>query len=136
MRLVIDTNILWISIPRNSPSNWLIQDLLNQKFTLCVTTDILEEYEEIIERFLGAKAAQNFMDFLEVLPNIEKVTKHIRWRLITKDPDDNKFVDCYLWGNANHLITHDKHFNVLKSIDFPKVNVISLDEFQSLLKNS
>ena len=51
MKVVLDTNVLWISIPRFSPSNWLIQDLLNQKYTLCVTTDILEEYEEIIERF-------------------------------------------------------------------------------------
>ena len=100
MRIVLDTNILWISIPRFSPSNWLIQDLLNQRYTLCVTTDILEEYEEIIERFLGVETAQNFMEFLNTLPNIEKVTKHIRWQLITDDPDDNKFADCYLWGNA------------------------------------
>ena len=88
MRVVLDTNVLWISIPRYSPSNWLIRDLLNQEYTLCVTTDILEEYEEIIERFLGAKTAQNFMDFLEVLPNVEKITRHIRWQLITNDPDD------------------------------------------------
>ena len=53
MRIVLDTNILWISIPNSSPSNWLIHDLLAQRYTLCVTTDILEEYEEIIERFLG-----------------------------------------------------------------------------------
>ena len=60
MRIVLDTNILWISIPNSSPSNWLIRDLLAQRYTLCVTTDILEEYEEIIERFLGSETAQNF----------------------------------------------------------------------------
>ena len=133
MKVVLDTNVLWISIPRFSPSNWLIQDLLNQKYTLCVTTDILEEYEEIIERFLGATAAQNFMEALEVLPNVEKVTKHIRWQLITADPDDDKFADCYLWGNAYHLVTHDKHFKTLKERIFPKVDVIKLDEFKTLL---
>ena len=133
MRVVLDTNVLWISIPRSSPSNWLIRDLLNQQYTLCVTTDILEEYEEIIERFLGSRTAQNFMEFLEVLPNVEKITKHIRWQLITADPDDDKFADGYLWGNANHLVTHDKHFNVLKKRVFPKVNVIKLDEFRTIL---
>ena len=103
MRIVLDTNILWISIPPSSPSNWLVRDLLNRKYTLCVTTDILEEYEEIIEKFLGVKTSQNFMEFFDALPNIEKVTKHIRWQLITQDPDDDKFADCYLWGNANYL---------------------------------
>ena len=133
MRIVLDTNILWISIPRSSPSNWLIQDLLNQRYTLCVTTDILEEYEEIIERFLGVETAQNFMEFLNTLPNIEKVTKHIRWQLITDDPDDDKFADCYLWGNAYHLVTHDKHFNILKTRAFPRVNVIKLNEFKKIM---
>ena len=133
MRVVLDTNVLWISIPRYSPSNWLIRDLLNQEYTLCVTTDILEEYEEIIERFLGAKTAQNFMDFLEVLPNVEKITRHIRWQLITNDPDDDKFADCYLWGNCNYLVTEDKHFKVLRKRVFPKIDVVKLDKFRAIL---
>ncbi len=134
MKVVLDTNVLWISIPRYSPSNWLIQDLLKQKYTLCVTTDILNEYAEIIERFLGAETANSFMDFLEVLPNVVTVTKHIRWQLITQDPDDDKFADCYLWGNALHLVTHDKHFNVLKKQPFPKIDVISLEKFKEILE--
>ena len=72
------------------------------------------------------------MEFLEILPNVKKVTKHIRWRLVINDPDDDKFVDCYLWGNANYLVTHDKHFNGLKKHTFPKVNVKSLEEFREL----
>ena len=113
--------------------SWIVRDLLNRAFTLCVTTDILEEYEEIIERFLGAETARNFMDFLETLPNVNYVTKHIRWQLITHDPDDDKFADCYLWGNAHYLVTQDKHFNVLKQRDFPKINVINLEEFTKLM---
>ena len=133
MRIVIDTNILWISIPRSSPSNWIIRALLNKEFTLCVTTDILEEYEEIIERFLGHETAHNFMDFLETIDNVDKITKYIRWQLITQNPDDDKFADCYLWGNASYLVTHDKHFNVLKKRVFPKVNVINLEKFKEIM---
>ena len=133
MKVVIDTNILWISIPSSSPTNWIIQDLFNQKFSICVTTDILNEYEEIIARFLVTETAQNFMEFLNILPNVEKVTKHIRWQLITHDPDDDKFSDCYLWGNASYLITHDKHFNILKNRNFPKVNVVTLNDFKKII---
>lgn len=73
------------------------------------------------------------MEFLDALPNVEKVTKHIRWQLITHDPDDDKFADCYLWGNAYHLVTHDKHFNVLKKLAFPTIDVVSLGQFKKIM---
>jgi hypothetical protein len=36
-------------------------------------------------------------------------------------------------AGADYLITHDKHFSVLNSVPFPKVNVVRLDEFQVML---
>ena len=47
--------------------------------------------------------------------------------------NDNKFVNCALWGNAHYLVSNDKHFRVLKHIDFPKIDVLVIDEFMALL---
>ena len=49
--------------------------------------------------------------------------------LISVDPDDNKFVDCAVAANAKFVVTDDGHFDLLKQIDFPKVNIIGLDDF-------
>ena len=49
------------------------------------------------------------------------------------DPDDNKFVDCAVSANADYIVTNDRHFNVLKGIYFPQVNVIDIDTFKRLL---
>lgn len=57
---------------------------------------------------------------------------YFNWQLITKDPDDDKFVDCAFAGNVDYLITQDKHFNILKRIDFPKINIIRLEDFQEI----
>jgi predicted nucleic acid-binding protein len=54
--------------------------------------------------------------------------------LIYVDEDDNKFVDCAVAANADFILTSDKHFRVLKDIPFPKVKVISLEEFEKLIK--
>lgn len=32
------------------------------------------------------------------------------------DPDDNKFIDCYVAAYADYLVTNDNHFNVLQQI--------------------
>ena len=44
-----------------------------------------------------------------------------------------KFVDCAISFNTNGIVTQDKHFNILKTIDFPKVNLISVVEFKQML---
>jgi predicted nucleic acid-binding protein len=53
--------------------------------------------------------------------------------LITADTDDNKFVDCAFAANADYIITNDSHFNVLKTIDFPSIPTLRLEEFKTLL---
>lgn len=134
MKLVIDTNIFWVSVSRRSTTNWLFQDLIAGKFTLCVTTDILNEYAEILGLKMGQKTADSVMKVLEYLPNVEYITKYFNWKLITNDYDDNKFADCAVACNANFLATNDKHFNILKKIEFPKINVINLEELAIILK--
>ncbi len=52
--------------------------------------------------------------------------------MIQSDPDDNKFVDCAVAGNVDFLVTNDKHYNILKTIGFPPINVISLEEFEEI----
>ena len=56
------------------------------------------------------------------------------FHLIEADPDDNKFVDCAICGNAELIVTNDAHFNVLKSIGFPIVEVKSIQEFVAELQ--
>ena len=74
------------------------------------------------------------MELLDILPNVEYITKYYRWELIEQDYDDNKFADCAIAYNAHYLTTNDKHFNILKRIAFPKVNVINVDEFKVLIE--
>ena len=53
--------------------------------------------------------------------------------LIEADADDNKFVDCAIAADAEYIVTNDTHFNILKHIDWPTLNVISIKEFAKQL---
>ncbi|MBR6330753.1 MAG: nucleotide-binding protein, partial [Bacteroidales bacterium] len=65
---------------------------------------------------------------------VEFVDPQFHLGLITSDPDDNKFVDCAFASNATFIVSNDKHFNVLQTIDFPRINVLKIQEFLALLK--
>ena len=107
--------------------------MLKGSFDLYLSSDILQEYEEIIGNRLSKAAADAVLETLENLSNVHYTDVYYRWQLITADPDDDKFVDCAIAGGCDYIVTNDRHFNVLKVIDFPPVKVINLEEFKTLL---
>ncbi len=133
MKVLIDTNCLLVAIPRKSPFRWLYDSIKKGDFILAVSTEILNEYAEIIEQFYSASLAENVLNVIINLPNVERVTVFYKWKAITEDTDDNKFVDCAVACGADYLITHDRHFKVLEMRDFPKVRTITIDEFKTKL---
>lgn len=60
---------------------------------------------------------------------------YVHFSLIEADPDDNKFVDCAVAADAEYIVTNDSHFNVLKKIDWPKISIITIEDFASQIAN-
>ena len=60
------------------------------------------------------------------------VNTYFDFKLITQDPDDNKFVNCAITAGARFIVTEDAHFKVLKRITFPKVDVINMDDYLAI----
>lgn len=134
LRLVIDTNVLLVSISTRSSLRWIFDLLLEGKYQLCVTTDMLVEYAEIIGDHMGAPAAENALGLIENLPNVKLITTYYQFHLLG-DQDDNKFVDCAIAAGADFIITHDKDFKSLEKIAFPKIEVINTIQLKALLQN-
>jgi uncharacterized protein len=133
MRIVIDTNCLLVSIPKFSETRWLFDGLRSGIFEFGITTEILEEYEEVLGQFYTPSLVFNMVKMLPNLKNALLVTPFYYWNLISVDKDDNKFVDCAIACQADYIITHDKHFDGLQRISFPKVTCLKINDFKNLL---
>jgi len=131
-RVVIDTNVLMVSISRRSALYWLYAAFLEDKFLLCVTNAIMTEYAEIMTRHMGADFCDTVLDLIQSAPNTRLISPTYRFNLLL-DPDDNKFVDCAIVANAVCIVSHDRDFRVLQTIDFPKVNIVDTRQFRALL---
>lgn len=135
MKIVLDTNCLIQIFSVDSDFRWIFDEIVEGDLKLSVTTEILLEYEEIFNRFfesetLGGVIANIILSSSELI----KQDVYYRWKLIDKDPDDDKFVDCAIAANADFLISDDAHFKILKKIPFPKVQIIRLEEFAKTFK--
>ena len=127
--VVLDTNCLVQSLPSKSIYHKIWEDFLEGKYILCVSNEILNEYEEIITRYSSPQVAKNVVDAISHSPHTLYKESYFKFRLITQDPDDNKFVDCAIVCGADYIVSNDAHFNCLRNHPFPVVKVISLEDF-------
>jgi putative PIN family toxin of toxin-antitoxin system len=93
---------------------------------LAVSTAILLEYEEVITRLSGRERWNQIavlFEYLEALHGtFHRTDSTFQFRVITADPDDNKFVDCAIAAQADFIVTDDHHFSLLKTSGYaPKV---------------
>ena len=133
-RLVLDTNSLIQCISRRSRYQDLWMSLLDGRNEMCVTTEILAEYAEILERKTSAKFAELALSVIINNPYTQFITPYYHFKLIAADPDDDKFVDCAVASNAKYIVTEDSHYDILLDIDFPRIDVIKLDDIIQQIK--
>ena len=133
LKVVLDTNALLRSISRRSAFSLVLDKLHDGDYELWVTNDILLEYEEKITDIFSKEIAELIIGAISLLPNVKKAEIHYHLFLIDIDKFDNKFSDCAFAGNVHYLVTNDRHFNVLSTIPFPSINVMTLEAFRNLL---
>ncbi len=135
MKVVIDTNVLLVSIAPTSQANWLWEAIIAGALDVYVTTDILLEYEEILTARANPLLAAAVLDLLDELPNVHCTNKYYFWQLVEADPDDNKFVDCAIAAGAHYLVSEDKHFNPLRTQPVFNLLIVKLNEFKKIFEN-
>lgn len=133
LKIVLDTNVLLSIIGKTSKFHFLWNAILNRKFSICISTSILLEYEEQLKLRFSETFSDLVLLLLAELPEAIFVSSSYQWNLIEKDADDNKFVDTAIAAQADFIVTHDKHFDILKTLNFPKVNVIDTTQLVQLL---
>ena len=133
-KVVLDTNCLIMALSRHSEFYPVWSGILTGQYMLCVSNSIIAEYHEIIAQKTSETVADNVVRMLAESPFVLFIDPHYHLELIQADPDDNKFVDCAFAANATYIVSNDKHFDALKSVDFPKIRVLKLIEFLQTLK--
>lgn len=136
MRIALDTNSLIQCVAHNSVYRSVWQSILSGQNVLCVSCEILCEYEEVLSRYFRPEFAEAVIDAILQSKYVELVSPYYRFNLIQADPDDNKFVDCAIQANARYIVTNDHHYDVLQYIVFPKVDVVKLADFLMMIKQN
>jgi uncharacterized protein len=117
MTVCVDTNTLIQLFGKQARHSAILEALLTGQLTLAVSNEILFEYQEVVTRMLGPETWQRLLRAVELMEqlyaNVVRTEPQFRFHAITSHPDDNKFADCAIAGNADFIITDDQHFAAL-----------------------
>src|SRR5437879_11712767 len=112
LRLVVDKNIVVsAALKPDGLQRTVLLLAVTRPARLYVTHAVLAEYREILARpeFKIRKGLRQ--QLLQLLTNRAHLVEPVRVLQVTKDPDDNKFVECADAARADYLITGNaKHF--------------------------
>jgi putative PIN family toxin of toxin-antitoxin system len=126
-RIVLDTNII-VSSALGGALELILDKWAEDAFTVIVTSDILAEYFEVINR-PKFRLKQATIDRITRYSYqfAEFVVPEERIQFIESDPKDDKFLEAAIAGRAEYIVSGDNHLLELKK--FRAVPILTAREF-------
>jgi len=133
LRVILDTNIFVASIWRGGKSKKIIHSWKSGRIQLVISPAVLREYRFILGKFRSKKDKMaGILGDLSDSSITLLVKPSRRVNLVKDDPDDNKFLECAEAGNADYIVTSDRH--LLHLWQHGKCKIITSGELVRLLQ--
>ena len=128
--VALDTNVLVQSLPEKGRFRPIIEGFVVGRIRWVVSTEILNEYQEILNEKGGPRAGGALSALLEFYRDyVVRVAPTYHWQALEIDVDDNKFVDAAVAASADWIVTEDRGFDVLHRDERLTIRPISAQRF-------
>jgi len=136
MRIILDTNVFISGIFwEGNFCSQIINKWKNKNFDLIISIPILNELIKTLRNFkiqMPEEMIENWKKL--IIENSITVEPKGRIEIIKDDPDDNKFIEAAISGNAEFIITQDNHLLKLKY--YHGIKIITPEEFLKVFRDS
>jgi len=135
---VLDTSVLAAAFLKPGGVNHEVLRRASQDYRLVLSEAILEETERVLLTYRRIRtrypyADQDVRTFLQALREISHrvLTAWPEVRAVEEDPDDDMVLGCALAGEADLIVSKDRHLHSLGS--FERIVIVSTREFLEML---
>lgn len=132
MRIVVDTNIIISGIFFGGKPRKLLEECFSGTLQMVCSEEIFIEYTETIER-LTIKSGKNIGKEIKplLIENLEFIENRFN-DSYSRDPDDDKFINCARSGDIEFIISGDKDLLVLEEIR--RIKILGVTAFLDILE--
>jgi putative PIN family toxin of toxin-antitoxin system len=128
VRIVLDTNVFVSGVFFSGPPYQILKAWKDQKLQIVISLEILDEYYRIGEELSVQFPETDLNPAIElVATKAELIEGAMLHEAVCDDPDDDKFFACAIAGNADLIISGDKH--LLKMSGYQGIKVVKPRQF-------
>ncbi|MBU1753195.1 putative toxin-antitoxin system toxin component, PIN family [bacterium] len=140
IKAVVDTNLFVRAMLKGKITAPLLDAWRDNKFILIFSEPTIEEIFEVLYRPRIKKAITD--NEIEELRNLIEEKRQMGYALlvdpgqklqVSKDPDDDMFIECAVEAKADYIITGDKE-DLLSLQKYENIEIISVTKFLEILK--
>ncbi len=130
-RVVFDTNILFSAVGWRGNPHRCVQVARGGKCLSVTCEQILAELVEKLRLKRGLDAGQTAEISDEIRAFSKVITIPGKLKVIAADPDDDAILECAVIGEAQYLISGDRH--LLELANYQGIRIVKATEFLTLL---
>jgi len=133
LKIVPDTNVLVSAFITEGNESKLFGLAREGKIKLIISSEILDEFNDVIKRDKFGLTQEEIVDFnTQLIINVDIVHPKIKLKVVKDDPSDNKILECAVEGKADYLVSGDKHLLRIKK--FRGIRIVNAKEFLEKIK--
>lgn len=134
IRAVADTNILVSAFISKGNEHQFLKHAKAGNFEHITSIQILKEFKEVIARPKFRLSSWQINDAIKKLIGISEIIMTVtKLHFIKEDPDDDKILEAAVDGNADFIISGDRH--LLKIPEYRGIRIVRTAEFLQILQN-
>ena len=133
LRVVIDTNVFISAVLFGKEAEKILLLWQKKRITFLVSKQIVSEYIKVLSypKFrLTKKEIKQLLEG-EFFPFIEPIKVRTKVDFIKSDPADNRFLALALDGEAQYIISGDRH--LLDLGEWRRINIVTIKEFLQII---
>lgn len=127
MKIVVDTNVLISGVFFGGFPRKVLSSIVGHQVTACATTEIIGEYEEVVQEMITRHQGKINRNILLPLINAMEIIEPVSDISICRDHDDDKFLGCAKDAHALYIVSGDKDLLVLGH--FESIQIVTAREF-------
>lgn len=127
MKIVVDTNVLISGVFFGGFPRKILSSIVEKRISAFATTEIVDEYEEIVQEMVSRKQGHLNKEILSPLIGALEMIEPVSNIQISRDPDDDKFINCAKDAHALYIVSGDKDLLVLQQ--YENIQIVTAKEF-------
>lgn len=127
MKIVVDTNVIISGIFFGGNPRRIVEAVVDGIIDAYATTEIIDEYAGIIDSMIEMKQGRLNRSILSPLFSSLKIIDRESQVDISRDPDDNKFIECAVDAKALYIVSGD--YDLLDIYSYNGIEIITAKDF-------